>query len=194
MAAVMAPLSLGLAAQQSQKSPSLPTRGIDHVGITVPDLDAASRFLEQALGAVPLYDAITRSDPPKQGSAVEKQLDLAPGTKVTTMRMMRLANGPGIELFEMNGSTQQPPARPSDFGLQHVAVYVDDIDASLRRFVAAGGTILSGPTVMLGVEKGNGDKWAYERAPWGTVIELISYPGAQEYEETAKLRRWTPAP
>jgi len=42
MAGIMAPLSLGLAAQQSQKSPPLPARGIDHVGITVPDLDAVS--------------------------------------------------------------------------------------------------------------------------------------------------------
>ena len=31
-------------------------RGIDHFGITVPDLDAASRFLEEAFDARPLFD------------------------------------------------------------------------------------------------------------------------------------------
>jgi catechol 2,3-dioxygenase-like lactoylglutathione lyase family enzyme len=36
-----------------------PVRGIDHLGITVPDLDAASRFFEQAFDAKPLFDNIT---------------------------------------------------------------------------------------------------------------------------------------
>ena len=129
-----------------------------------------------------------------EGPAAEKELDLAPGTKLITMRMMKLAHGPGLELFEMKGPTQHPPARPSDFGLQHIAVYVDDMDASLRRFVAAGGTILSGPNVMLGLEKGEGNSWAYAQAPWGTVIELLTYPGKEDYEKNTKVRRWTPLP
>jgi catechol 2,3-dioxygenase-like lactoylglutathione lyase family enzyme len=194
-AAMMAALSLSLEAQQpAQQAPPLPARGIDHVGITVPDLDAASHFLVQAFGAILLYDNITRSQPPMEGTAAERELDLAHGTKLITMRMMRLANGPGIELFEMKGPTQQHPTRPSGFWLQHVAVYVDDIDASLRRFVAAGGTILSGPNVMLGLEKGAGNKWSYARAPWGTVFELITYPGAEGYEKLISSRRWTPQP
>ena len=48
-----------------------PIRGIDHFGMTVPDLDAASRFLEQAFDAKPLYDNIKRTDAPFEGPMAE---------------------------------------------------------------------------------------------------------------------------
>ena len=44
-------------------------RGIDHFGMTVPDLEAATRFFEQAFDARVLYDNITRADPPFPGEA-----------------------------------------------------------------------------------------------------------------------------
>jgi catechol 2,3-dioxygenase-like lactoylglutathione lyase family enzyme len=169
-----------------------PIRGMDHVGITVPDLDAASRFFADAFDAKPLYDNIKRTDPPLAGSKAEAMLGVLPGTVLVTMRMMQLGSGPGIELFEMRGPDQRPAARPSDFGLQHVAVYVDDIDYAIQRFVAAGGTMLTGPNELLGLEKGKGNAWCYGRTPWGSVIELITYPGPREYEVTTPLRRWTP--
>ena len=43
-------------------------RGIDHFGITVPDLEAATRFLVEAFDAKPLYDNIRRTDPPFEGA------------------------------------------------------------------------------------------------------------------------------
>jgi catechol 2,3-dioxygenase-like lactoylglutathione lyase family enzyme len=169
-----------------------PVRGMDHVGITVPDLDAASRFFTDAFDAKPLYDSIKRSDQPFAGPKAEAMLGVLPGTVLVTMRMMQLGSGPGIELFEMRCADQRPAARPSDFGLQHVAIYVDDIDYATQRFVAAGGTMLTGANELLGLEKGNGNVWCYGRTPWGTVIELVTYPGSQEYEVTTPLRRWTP--
>lgn len=42
-------------------------RAIDHIGITVPDLDAAATFLEKAFGATAIYDNIIPTDPPQQG-------------------------------------------------------------------------------------------------------------------------------
>ncbi|MEA2804542.1 MAG: hypothetical protein QOG78_4926 [Rhodospirillaceae bacterium] len=169
-----------------------PIRGIDHLGITVPDLDAASRFFEEAFDAKPLFDNIKRSGEPFEGAKAEAMVGMAPGTVLVTMRMMQLGNGPGIELFEMRGPDQRPPARPSDFGLQHFALYVDDIDFATERFVAAGGTMFSGPNEMEGLEKGKGNTWRYGRTPWGSVIELISSPGPQEYERETPLRRWKP--
>ena len=169
-----------------------PTRGIDHFGITVPDLDAASRFLEQAFGAKQLFDNIARSDPPFEGEPAEALVGMAPGTALVTMRMMQLGNGPGIELFEVRGPDQHGPIRFSDFGLTHFAVYVDDIDAATERFVAAGGTMFAGPNDMDGHEKGPGNKWRYGRTPWGSMVELLSSPGAQEYERHTTLRRWKP--
>jgi len=170
-----------------------PVRGIDHVGITVPNLDEASRFLEAALGAQPIYDDVKRGQPPLDGAAVERQLDLVAGTSVVTMRMMRMANGPGIELFEMRSPHQQPPARPSDLGLQHFAVYVDDIETALARFVAAGGEFVAAPSPTVGVEAGPGNAYCYAKTPWGTIVELITYPSPAPYEKETPLRRWTPS-
>jgi catechol 2,3-dioxygenase-like lactoylglutathione lyase family enzyme len=167
-------------------------RGMDHVGITVPNLDAASRFFEEAFDAEPLYDNIKRSDPPVEGPKAEEMLGLAPGMALITMRMMQLRNGPGLELFEMRGPDQHPPARPSDFGYQHIALYVDDIDYAIKRFVAAGGTMISDPNEMTGLEKGKNDVWCYGRTPWGSVIELTTYPSPEEYERETPLRRWKP--
>jgi catechol 2,3-dioxygenase-like lactoylglutathione lyase family enzyme len=169
-----------------------PVRGIDHVAMTVPNIDDASRFLEKALGAKPIYDDLNRGDTPMKGAVVERQLDLAPGTSLVAMRMLRLANGPGIELFEVQSPHQQSPARPSDLGLQHFGVYVDDIDAAAERFVAAGGELVAAPAPTIGVEAGPGNAYCYVKAPWGTVIELISHPSPGAYEKETPLRRWTP--
>lgn len=40
-------------------------RGIDYIGITVPNLDTASKFFQEAYDAVPLYDNITREQGPR---------------------------------------------------------------------------------------------------------------------------------
>ena len=167
-------------------------RGIDHVGMTVPNLDDASRFLEAALGATPIYDDVKRGQAPIMGALVERQLDLVAGTSLVAMRMLRVANGPGIELFEVQSPHQQPPARTSDLGLQHVGVYVDDIDAAVERFVAAGGELVAAPTPTIGVEAGPGNAYCYAKTPWGTIIELITHPAPGAYEKETPLRRWTP--
>jgi catechol 2,3-dioxygenase-like lactoylglutathione lyase family enzyme len=169
-----------------------PVRGIDHVAMTVPNLDEASRFLENALGAKPIYDDLKRSQTPMKGEQVERQLDLAVGTSLVAMRMLRVANGPGIELFEVRSPHQQSPARPSDLGLQHFGVYVDDIDAAVARFAAAGGELVAAPAPTIGVEAGPGNAYCYAKTPWGTVIELITHPSPGAYEKETPLRRWTP--
>lgn len=171
---------------------TLPVRGIDHVAMTVPNLDDASRFLEEALGAKPIYDDLKRGEAPMKGAMVERQLDLAPGTSLVAMRMMRMANGPGIELFEVQSANQQSPARPSDLGLQHFGLYVDDIAAAAERFVAAGGELVASPAPTIGVEAGPGNAYCYAKTPWGTVIELIAHPSPGAYEKETPLRRWTP--
>jgi catechol 2,3-dioxygenase-like lactoylglutathione lyase family enzyme len=160
--------------------------------MTVPNLEDASRFLEEALDAKPIYDDVKRDQTPMKGVQVERQLDLVPGTSLVAMRMLRVANGPGIELFEVQSPHQQPPARPSDLGLQHFAVYVDDIDAAVERFVAAGGELVAAPSPTITLEAGPGNAYSYVKTPWGTVIELITHPSPGAYEKETPLRRWTP--
>lgn len=171
-------------------------RGIEHVGITVPDIEEATTFLVVALGAEILYDmpgpsAETVDEEADQRS--QAQLGTRPGSRWIGSRMLRLGDGPSIELFEYADDGQRPPVGASDLGLQHFAVYVDDIDAARSKIVEAGGTAYAGPSVLPGAEAGENNKWLYTVAPWGSIIELVSRPSPEEYEETTPLRRWRPA-
>src|SRR4051795_837683 len=94
-------------------------RGIDHVGLTVPDVNTASRFLEEAFGAIPLYDLQAPDESPMAGVAAEMQLGLPSGAKIVHMRLLRLGEGPSLELFQVADATQRRAAALPDFGLQH---------------------------------------------------------------------------
>ena len=166
-------------------------RGIDHIGVVVPDLDEATRFLEAAFGAQVIYQSISRSDPPLEGKEIEGHTSLVPGTRITGLRMIRMERGPDIELFEMRGPVMHPPAQSSDFGMTHMAFYADDPEAAVDRFERAGGVMFMRPTeIPVALETGEGNFFCYGRTPWGMLIEFISYPSHMAYEDAATLRRW----
>ena len=170
-------------------------RAIDHLGVTVPDIEEAARFFAEALGAEPLYEMTTSLPVTEESARFEQaQLGTRPGSRWRRALMLRLGEGPCIELFDYEDPNRRPAATPSDLGVQHFAIYVDDIDAVKDRMVAAGATALEGPSSLNGPEAGEGNKWLYVQAPWGGVIELVTYPSAQPWEQTTSLRRWKPAP
>lgn len=164
-------------------------RGVDHVGITVPSIKAATEFFASAFGAVVLYDLLTE---PVQGPEIESALGLDADTVLERIRMLHFGNGPSVELFEYSGTPQRQPVIPSDFGLQHFAVYVDDIDAAADAVEAAGGRLHSRPLDLPGGDAGPGNKYLYFLTPWGSSMELVSYPSPQAYEAGTSLRRWRP--
>lgn len=170
--------------------------GIEHVGITVPDVAAATAFFEQVFDAEPLFDLLDGE--PEPGDETGHDLDLEAalgvrrGAQPGVVRMLRLGDGPNIELFEFRGTPQREPVVSSDLGVQHIAVSVDDVDAIAARVLAAGGTLLSGPHDLPGPAAGPGNVFRYTRAPWGTTIELVSIPSSQVYERATRLRRWRP--
>lgn len=167
-------------------------RGINHAGVTVPDLDAATDFLRAAFDAKLAYDGLTPSDPPRAGAQTEHQLGLPAGAKIVRQRMMQIGTGPALEIFEIADAPQQPAAGLSDIGFNHVSVYVDDIDAALRRAVAAGGEALSGVHENSRHEDTDGNASVYVRTPWGSLFELQSIPNGHWYDETAETHLWTP--
>jgi catechol 2,3-dioxygenase-like lactoylglutathione lyase family enzyme len=164
--------------------------GIDHVGVTVPDLEAATRFFAEAFGAETLYDTLPRHEGPKGG--VEGRLGVPPGTRQLAIRMLRLPYGPGLELFEFDGPRQAGPALPSDLGWQHLAFYVEDLEEAAERLEEAGGTLLEGPHPLPGPEAGPRNRFVYARTPWGSTLELLTYPDPQPYERSTPHRRWRP--
>lgn len=170
-----------------------PVRGMDHIGITVAELEQATRFFQQAFGAQVIYDSVAPTANDVQGEETERTLNLMPGTRIKAVRMLALQHGPGLELFEMAGPQQRDPVRPSDYGLQHFAVYVDDMAAAVSRFEAAGGQMFTAPQpLMFPTERGEGNLFCYGQTPWGSVIELISLPSPLPYETDTSLRRWKP--
>jgi catechol 2,3-dioxygenase-like lactoylglutathione lyase family enzyme len=169
-------------------------RAIEHIGITVPSIEEASAFLEAAFGAEVLYDMQPSPGKEEVNSDLDSQstLGIGPNARWKSSRMLKLGRGPSIELFEYTDDVQRDPAIASDYGIQHFAVYVDDIDAARQRVIDAGGRSLAGPSLLPGIESGDGNKWLYTIAPWGSLIELVSFPSRQPYEDETPLRRWRP--
>lgn len=159
--------------------------GIDHVGITVPNVADAVAWFEDVLGC---------TSPLAFGpfSGVGDVLDVDPAAVVEHIQHVRCGDGPSVELFQYSAPGQDHTFRlNSDFGGKHIAFYVRHIDKAVARLEALGVDKLLGP---LPVTDGPaaGQTINYFRTPFGTYIELISYPKGEAYAETAPIPLWDP--
>jgi len=168
-------------------------RGIDHVGVTVPDMEKATDFFKKVFNAKVAYDNQKPDEEPLAGSDTEQTLGLKKGAKVIHIRIITIGNNGNIELFRYKNTEQSEPVIASDLGVQHFAVYVNDIDEVSKRFVNAGGELLTEPDNFLGsVESGSG-RFVYGRTPWGMLIELLNYdPDKLDYPGGSEAKRFTP--
>lgn len=137
--------------------------GIEHIGLTVPDIDAASRFFADVLGGEALYDIGPFADP---ADWMATNLGGHARTSIRRMRVLRIADGPVLELIEL---TEPGPVA----GGWHVAFQVADMDAALAAIKAHGCDIQSGPVEMTQGPSA-GLTWLYFSAPWGQQLELVS--------------------
>jgi glyoxylase I family protein len=151
-----------------------PAPRLDHVALTVPDVEAATRFFARLLGARRLYDL----GPYRigEGDWMAENFGVHPRAVIRTLRLLELPGGGRIELFSFAGpesGTHMP--RNSEVGGHHVAFFVNDIDAMVEKARAMGlavqGTVKNndeGPSAGL--------RWVFVRAPWGTQLEFVSHP------------------
>lgn len=165
-------------------------RGTDHIGITVPDLDAADDFLVRVLGAERFYDLgpFARED-----DWMREHLGVHPRTVMRRLRFYRLGNGTNLEVFEYeaaDGAATAPPSN-SDVGGHHLAIYVDDLDAAVDYLRSEGIRVLGEPTASRNAS--DGQRWVYFLAPWGLQLELVSYPDGKAYERGLDRLLWHPA-
>ncbi|QES89460.1 antibiotic biosynthesis monooxygenase [Rhizosphaericola mali] len=167
-------------------------RGIEHIGMAVPDVNAASKFLEKALGGVSLYDVLPENGKPFEGAETEHELGIPKGSKIVHMRLVRIGNGPNIELFQFANAPQKTAGGLNDIGVNHIAIYTDNIQKSVAQFKAAGGTMLSDVHGLANAEDGKDNRGVYGKAPWGTLIEFITYPDGVQYPASAPEKRWKP--
>lgn len=165
-------------------------RGIEHIGITVPDLAAAVAFFVDVIGCEAFYELGPFAS---QGSWMQEHLNVHPRTVMRRLRFLRCGFGPNLELFEYD-APEQSRAVPlnSDVGGHHLAFYVDDFEAALRHLRTHGVRVLGEPTIRTEGPSA-GQTWVYFLAPWGLQLELVSYPGGKQYEKDGTARLWHPA-
>lgn len=169
---------------------SLPgMRGINHIGLTVPDLAQAEDFFVSVLGC----QKATAFGPFRDdsGSFMQDLLDVDPRAVIEQITLLRCGNGSNIELFKYTAPDQKTvTARNSDIGGHHIAFYVDDIAAAAEYFKANGIRTLMGP---MPVNEGPaaGQSIIYFFAPWGLQLEAISFPQGMAYEKDGGPVLWS---
>ena len=165
-------------------------RGMDHVGLTVPDLDQAIAFLTDVLGcSKPAYAV----GPFKfNDDWMQVHLNVDPRAEIAKLAMVRCNNGSNVELFQYNTAGQnRTEPRNSDIGGHHLAFYVDDMDAAVAYLKGKGVRMLGDPTPFAEGPIG-GETIDYFLTPWGAQMELVSYPHGMNYEKDAAQKLWTP--
>lgn len=144
---------------------------VDHVGLTVPDVDEAAAFFVSVLGATELYRASrpAGSDPEAMAGNLNAHRDAG-------YRMIKLAlGGMPLELFEYQApDLSDVVPRNCDAGGQHLAFAVPSMSDALRRLKEWDNVrILGRPSRIAPPHPLAGRRWVYFVTPWGQHLELV---------------------
>lgn len=187
LAAAALALTVGTFSAQAETLPGV--RGVNHIGLTVPDIAEAESFFSDVLGC----EKATSFGPFRDdtGTFMQDLLDVDPRAVVNQITLMRCGFGSNIELFSYDAPDQQTVRpRNSDIGGHHIAFYVDDIEAAAAYFKDKGIRTLMGP---FPVNEGPaaGQSIIYFFAPWGLQMEAISFPDGMAYEKDGGPVLWS---
>jgi catechol 2,3-dioxygenase-like lactoylglutathione lyase family enzyme len=181
-------LALGVAAPVlAEPMPGI--RGVNHIGITVPDLAQAEAFFTDVLAC----QKATSFGPFRDdtGTFMQDVLDVDPRAVIETITLMRCGFGSNIELFKYTAPDQQTvTARNSDIGGHHIAFYVEDIDAAAAYLKEKGIKTQMGP-IPVSEGPAAGQAILYFSAPWGLQMEAISFPQGMAYEKDGGPVLWS---
>lgn len=149
----------------------------DHVGLTVSDLEEATRFLVDVIGCEYLYSLGPYRD---DADWMATHLNVDPRASIPEVRFFRCGAQSVFEVFAYDTAEQRlDPPRNSDVGGHHFALYVQDIDLAVAYLRRHGVTVLGEPTASQGAHAGQ--RWVYFLAPWGAQFELVSYPNGRAW-------------
>ncbi|TVO96693.1 lactoylglutathione lyase family protein [Shewanella algae] len=149
-------------------------RTFSHIGISVPDLNAAVKFYIEVLG---WYVIMEPTEITEDDSAIGEMCTDVFGSGWQRFRIAHLSTGDriGIELFEFNN--QQNPEDNFEYwktGIFHFAVQDPDIEALAEKIVAAGGKKrMAKPRFYYSGEKPY--RMIYMEDPFGNILELYSH-------------------
>jgi catechol 2,3-dioxygenase-like lactoylglutathione lyase family enzyme len=150
---------------------------VNHVGLTVPDMDRAIAWYGDVLGFRLIYRRMLeyRPEVPEVREVFGERFRKADQAHLLS------ANGVGIELFQFIDPPVRPPADNfayAETGLFHLCVTEPDIDDLVARIVAHGGKQRTGIRAFL---PGRPYKLAYCEDPFGNIIEAFSHSYAEVF-------------
>lgn len=164
--------------------------GVQHIGLTVPDMAQAVRFFETIFGAV---TCLSTGKLDVDDAYMMRKLGVPGACRIDDIRVLRVGDGANLELFQYSGDegAAEELKRNSQPGGVHVAFQVDDCAAAAQRLREAGVEVLDGPNyVDTGVMEGL--TWCYLRAPWGQFLEIVSMEGPLGAERAGGHPQWSP--
>ena len=139
-----------------------------HVNLTAEDWRRLAAFYVEVFGCEP-------AGPERDlgGEALASTVGLD-AVRITG-RHLRLPGhgpeGPTLEIFRYDPFEARPPSVPNRPGFGHIAFQVDDVDATLERVLAAGGSRLGRPETFE-IPGAGVVRLVYCRDPEGNIVEL----------------------
>lgn len=156
-------LAAGFLAWALSLSAGAQVRGIDHVGMNVPNIDQAVRFFGDTFG----FRQVTEVVPAEMTSEAKARFGILPDAHLRRFVTLRAGDGANLELFEYASAARSQPMG-DDPGATHVAFYVEDFEGTVARLRARGLQPLDAPAV-----NSSRESWVYFATPWGSRFELI---------------------
>ncbi len=156
-----------------------PASVLNHVGVTVPDVDAAIRWYAEVFGFRCIMGP--RVLRPSAAATAETAALFGDDFRIAYQAHLLTGSGVGIELFEF----VDPPAEPRPRGLGnlrpgpwHLCITESDVDEAAARIVGAGGARLAPAQDFV---PGRPWRLVYCADPWGTVLEVMSHSYAEVF-------------
>jgi catechol 2,3-dioxygenase-like lactoylglutathione lyase family enzyme len=145
---------------------SLAVMRADHVGLTVPDLDAAVAFYTDAFEARELF---------RMGPFDAADLPRSTDGRDWTETHVNVRDGLRLELFAYERPADVHTTAPHncDVGGHHIGLCVEDLDTATNVLRGRGVTVLEPIVIDEGPMAGT--RSAYAVDPWGNHLELVAY-------------------
>jgi catechol 2,3-dioxygenase-like lactoylglutathione lyase family enzyme len=144
---------------------------IDHIGVTVSDLDRALGFYRDLLGLRVIADT----------TVAEPEVAELLGLDSVQLRIADLDSGDGriVELIQyLEPKGRRISYESFDSATAHIAFTVDDLAALRGRLTVAGATMVSRRPITISEPGGafDGATCLYVRDPDGLILELVQRP------------------
>ena len=148
-------------------------RAFNHVGISVPDVDAAFKWYTEVLG---FYPILKPTNVTKDGSAFSSMGDDVLGPNWTSFRICHLAMADriGIEIFEFPNNVK--PENNLEYwktSIFHFCITNPNVEGLAKKIAETGGKQRMPVRYFYPGEKPY--RMVYCEDPWGIIIEIYSH-------------------